>query len=281
MKRKSLFLIAALSLCASMSAAEISVISTQKIQVADAYHPTLSPNGEIVLFTSDDYKGLKSIDLESNEVKEYDANVGAGFDPVFSADGKEVVYRSVVRQDGLMRRDVKRISLATGESSQIAAPSRQLVNTRAIVGDTYAFGYAEKQAIEVSVNGMVQVINPIEHGHRYLWASVSPTKDKILFHEVYSGLYVSNLDGSKAVNLSNRADFPCWAGDKYVIAVKTTDDGYAITSGKVIAIEVETGKVTELTGNDVIVSGVSATENRIVYTTENGEMYVMNILIAE
>jgi hypothetical protein len=110
---------------------------------------------------------------------------------------------------------------------------------------------------------------------------VSPSKDKILFNEIYSGLYVSNLDGTKAVNLASRADYPCWAGDKYVIAVKTTDDGYVFTSAKIIAIEIETGKVTELTGDDVLVSGVSANANKIVYTTDNGEMYIMNILIAE
>lgn len=272
---------AALSLCASMSAAEISVISTQKLEVADAYHPTLSPNGDLVLFTTDDYKGLKSFNFETKEIKELDANLGAGFDPVFSADGQEIVYRSVVRQDGLVRRDVKRISLATDRSEQLMAPTRELVNTRAIVGDTYAYGLADKQAIEVSVDGMVSEINPIVHGYRYLWTSVSPSKDKLLFKEVYSGLYVSNLDGSKAVNLGSRADFPCWAGDKYVVALKTTDDGYVITSAKIIAIEVETGKVTELTGDDVLVSGVSATANKIVYTTETGEMYIMNILIAE
>ena len=50
MERKSLLLMTALTLCASMSAAELSVISTQKVDVADAYHPTLSPNGDVVLF---------------------------------------------------------------------------------------------------------------------------------------------------------------------------------------------------------------------------------------
>lgn len=281
MERKSLLLMTALTLCASMSAAELSVISTQKVDVADAYHPTLSPNGDVVLFSTDDYKGLKVVDLESSQVQVLDPEVGAGFDPVFSADGKTVVYRSVVRENGLMRRDVKRFSLDMGVGEQIAAPSRELVNTRAIVGDTYAYGLADQQAIEVSVDGMVQTINPIEHGYRYLWTSVSPSKDKILFNEIYSGLYVSNLDGTKAVNLASRADYPCWAGDKYVIAVKTTDDGYVFTSAKIIAIEIETGKVTELTGDDVLVSGVSANANKIVYTTDNGEMYIMNILIAE
>ena len=63
--------------------------------------------------------------------------------------------------------------------------------------------------------------------------------------------------------------------------MSTKDDGYVITSAKIIAIEVATGKITELTDDSVRVDGLTAVEDKIVYTTEEGEMYVMNILINE
>ena len=74
----------------TMSAAELTVVSTEKIVLSEeAHHPTLSPNGDVVLFTQPNYKGLKSLNLTTNEVKVIDEGVGAGFEPIFSTDGKE------------------------------------------------------------------------------------------------------------------------------------------------------------------------------------------------
>ena len=66
-----------------------------------------------------------------------------------------------------------------------------------------------------------------------------------------------------------------------MIALKTKDDGYVITSAKVIAINIETKEVVELTDDETLVAGLTATADKIVYTTENGEMYLMNIKITE
>ena len=281
MNCKSLILLVAVAFGASMNAAEIAVVSTEKLEVEDAFHPTLIPNGNVVLFSGEAHQGLKSLNLVSNEVTILDEGIGAGFNPVFSADGNEVVFRTVVKQDGLSRRDVKRYSLATGETTQIAAPSRGAVNTCAIVGGNYAYGFSNQQALEVCVAGKAMMINPIENGYRYMWPSLSPSNSKLLFNETYSGLYVSNIDGTQAKHLAARADFPCWAGDKYVIAVYTEDDGYVITKANVIAINVESGKIVTLTGDDQLVCGVTATSDKIIYSTEDGEMYIMNIKITE
>ena len=280
MKAKSWILMAALSVCASMSAADLSVVSTEKLDVK-GYYPVLSPDGSKVLFTTSDHDGLKSLDLSSSEVTLIDDSQGTGFDPAFSADGKSVIYRSIVKVDGLIRRDVKSYDLATGEKVQLLEPSRGNVDIRQFVGKTFAYGAARTQAIEVSLDGKKQTINPIESGYRYLWASVSPSNSKLVFTEVYSGLFVSELDGTKAKFLASRAEFPCWAGDSYVVALYTEDDGYVVTKSKVIAIDIESGKVIDLTDGSSIVNGVTATKDKVVYTTEGGEMFIMNIKITE
>lgn len=282
MKLKSLILMATVAFGFTLSAAELTVVSTEKLEVESvAYHPTLSPNGNIVLFSSENHRGLNALNLATNSVQVLDENAAAGFDPIFTANGTEVVYRTLSYQDGLARRDVKRCNVNTGEKVQLVKPERGTLNTRAMVLETYAYGCPDKQAIEVTIAGQKKEINPIGDGYRYLWPAISPAKQKLLFNEVYSGLYVSELDGSKAKHLAFRADFPCWAGDEYVVAVSSKDDGYVITSAKVIAIEVATGKVTELTDDSIIVSGVTATNDKIIYTTEDGQMYVMNIKISK
>lgn len=282
MKIKSLILMATLCLGASLSAAELTVVSTEKLNVdGTAFHPVLSPDGNTLLFSSEEHRGLKSLNLLTEEVSVIDENAGAGFRPVFSADGKEVVYRTISYQGKLLYRDVRSFNFETSKVAQLAKPNRDVVNTQEVANNTFAYAHADKQAIKVSVKGKMQEINPIKDGHRYIWSSVSPSNDKLLFNEIYTGLYVSEIDGTKAKHLAMRADYPCWAGDDFVVALSTKDDGYVITSAKIIAIEVATGKVTELTGDNVLVEGVTATADKIAYTTEDGEMYIMNIKIAE
>lgn len=282
MKTKSLILTVALSVCASMSAADISAIYTKKVDVGgDAHHPTLSPNGEFVLFSSENYTGLKSVNLSTSEVVVIDEAKGAGFSPVFSVDGSEVIYRTAADANGLAFNDVNRYSIASNEKSQLVKPTKDVINTIALASDTYAYAFADKQAMEISVNGVKREINPVGYGYRYVWPSLSPSASKLVFSEVYSGLFVSNIDGTQAKFLASRGDYPCWVGDKFIVALSTKDDGYVITSAKIIAIEVATGKVTTLTGDDVLVDGLTATEDKIVYTTEDGNMYIMNILINE
>lgn len=282
MKTKSLILAVALGACASMSAADISAIYTKKVDVGcDAHHPTLSPNGEVVLFTSEDYTGLKSFNLSTQEKNVIDQSPKAGFSPRFTADGNEVVYRTSLKEDGVSRSDVKRYSFVSKNKTQLMKHSKDVINTPSLVADTYAYAFAKKQAMEVSINGVKREINPIEYGYRYLWPSLSPSATKLVFNEVYSGLFVSNADGTQAKFLASRGEYPCWVGDKFVVALSTKDDGYVITSAKIIAVEVATGKVTELTDDSVKVDGLTAIDDKIVYTTEEGNMYVMNILINE
>ena len=282
MKTKSLVLAVALGMCASMSAADIVAVYTKKVDVGtEAHHPTLSPNGDVVLFTSENYTGLKSINLSTQEVSVIDETPKAGFNPRFTADGSEVVYRTTIKEDGISRDDVRRYSFVSKGKAQIMKHTKDVINTSSLVAETYAYGLVDKQAIEVSVNGVKTEINPIGYGYRYLWPSISPNAEKLVFNEVYSGLFVSNLDGSQAKFLTSRGEFPCWVDDKFVVALSTKDDGYVIISAKIIAIEVATGKITELTDDSVLVDGLAAVEDKIVYTTEKGEMYVMNILINE
>ena len=279
MKTKSLILAVALSACTSMSAADIVAVYTKKVDVGcEAHHPTLSPDGKVVLFSSENYSGLKSLNLATQEVNLIEEANGAGFNPVFSADGSELIYRSAADANGLA---ISRYNFASETKTQLVKAAKETVNTPALAGDTYVYAFAEKQAMEVSVDGVKHEINPIRDGYRYFWPSLSPSASKLVFNEIYSGLFVSNVDGSQAKFLASRGDFPCWVGDKFVVALSTKDDGYVITSAKIIAIEVATGKVTTLTDDSVLVDGLSAVGDKIVYTTEDGNMYVMNILINE
>lgn len=52
-------------------------------KVADAYHPVISSDGSKILFTSDDYLGLKLLNLKNGNITGISEEIGSGDSPVF------------------------------------------------------------------------------------------------------------------------------------------------------------------------------------------------------
>ncbi len=280
MKIKSLIFVATVAFGFSLSAAELTVSTPVRVDLTQAtHHPVLSPDGNTVLFSRVDYKGLNALDLTTGEVKVIDESRTAGMEPRFSNDGSEVMYRTRVENGGVVENSVKSIRLNSGDIKQLVAPTTKAITAPAFGRRTYA--ESNFTEINVTVNGVTNAIKPIKDGYTYMWPSISPSKSKLLFKEAYSGVYVSNLDGTQARHLLYRGMFPCWVNDDFIVALVTKDDGYVVNEAKVVAIEVATGKTTTLTPDDVLVGGVTANANKIVYTTEDGKMYVMNVNITE
>ncbi len=280
MKKKSLFIAMAVALGVSLNAAEITVSAPVKVDVDQAtHHPVLSPDGKTVLFSNVNYQGLNSINLESKEVKVIDESRLAGLEPMFSKDGSEITYRSRVDNTPLVKHEVKSYRLRTGEKTQLVKASRKAINLPALTRKTFAT--SEFTQINVTIDGVSNIIKPIANGYTYQWPSISPAGNKLMFAEAYTGVWVSELDGTKAKNFIPRGIQPCWINDDFVLALVTKDDGYVVKEAKVVAVEIATGKTTQLTPDDVLVGGVTASADKVVYTTEDGKMYIMNVTITK
>ena len=109
----------------------------------------------------------------------------------------------------------------------------------------------------------------------------SPEVNRVAFQVATQGLYVMNLDGSDLRHLG-RYERPSWApGGKYLVAMKTTDDGHRITSGDLFAIDAESGAVFNLTPHTPMVAlspSVSPDGRRIAFENpEDGGIYVLEL----
>lgn len=250
----------------------------QKISVpAGSHHPVLSPDGTTLLFSTDIHTGLSAMDLGSGEIRVLDRSAGAGFQPVFSQDGKTVYYRSATVRDGLMMRDVRSCKVdAAAAPAVLRQASRDNVNLTALTGGDYAV--ADYRSIRVRRNGTETSIDPIADSHSYLWASLSPAGDKLLFTEPFEGVFVSKPDGSEPVRLLAKGDFASWAGDNRFVAVITHDDGYVVLDSKLVLVNVATGIVTDLTPEGFLVGEATASASgKVVYTDIEGNMYMIDV----
>ncbi len=265
---------------ASAGAVEIEVTDAVGLKMpGDACHPVLSPDGALLLYSSVDHTGLNAYDMSTGAVSLLDESAAAGFAPVFSTDSRRVFYRTAVSVDGLINRDVRCVDILTGRSTRLEGPSRKSKALQSIDRTTYAV--ADYDHINVAVDGVVKELSPVDGAHSYLWASISPDGTRLLFNEPFKGVFVSDLDGSNARCLSLKGDFPSWVDNDDVAFVVTSDDGYVVTESKIVVLDLTTGGEVSVTPDEVTVSELTASPvtGDVVYSTVEGEMYRMNVIV--
>jgi len=271
-------LLSFLTILSTATASALTVGTATKVEVAGTGHnPMLSPDGRTMLFSADDHTGLKAIDLSTNRVTVLDEASGAGFAPVFSADGSKVVYRTAELVDGLMHRDVRAYDFTAAKSTKIQGLNRTDVDLHATAGkEKYVFGDI-KRIVHVE-NGKTQYLTPIADAHSYLWVSLSPDGTKILFSEPFKGVFVADADGKNAIRIAAKGDYPAWAGQNIVTFTVSHDDGYVILDSTLKVYDLTTGVTVDLTDKDVLVGeSTSAADGTVVYSTLGGEIYKLTV----
>lgn len=242
---------------------------------AGAHHPVLSPDGSRLLFSTDVHTGLKAMDMATGTITTIDDAAAAGFAPVFSTDGSKVVYRTAELIDGLVYRDVRSYDFATRQGRRLAGATRAEVDINAEVRSAYA--YSNHATIRVNLGGTAADIAPLADAHSYLWASLSPDGSHLLFCEPFSGVYVANADGTDARRIMRPGDYPCWAGNGTIVAAVSHDDGYQVTDSKLVAVDLATLAVTDLTDERQVVSEVTAAADgsAVVFADIEGNMFII------
>ncbi|MDE7152994.1 MAG: hypothetical protein K2O00_00945 [Muribaculaceae bacterium] len=278
---KIILTLAAAAISMAAVAADIEKSAAKELSIdRQAFHPSLSPDGSLLLFSTTDHTGLFAYDMETGVTVTFDESTAAGFAPVFSAKGDKVYYQTATMIDGLLNRDVRVVTVKSGEMKQLDKPSRKSVELRALDGgDTFVSSAVYH--INLVQNGVATELRPVADGHSYLWPSLSPDGKHILFNEPFQGLFICNTDGTGLRRLAAKGDFPCWLSDDTVVAVSTSDDGYNILSSQLNLIDVNSGEITPLTGDDVKVAELTASPltGDMVFSTIEGKMFLMNVKI--
>ena len=120
-----------LACIASLSGQNVKVTKHYEITPSvgqSAFYPILSPDGNRIVYTSENFSGLKSYDFASGKTQIITTAEGAGFDPIFSTDGSTVYYRPQSIINGRVHRSLKEYNLIEKAEKQLIAPTLSLIH---------------------------------------------------------------------------------------------------------------------------------------------------------
>ena len=299
MRRLVLTLACALcaGLCGVAQVVQVSHIERMAVPEDAAQVAGVSPAGNYVLLTSECHGGLTLLDLATGERRVISAAAGAGYNVGVSQDGNHIVYRQVgidnkkLRQVGLQHYNV-----TTGVTQPLAAPSRglQAVQVTGNIVMTVDKGQASVKRLDgsqaakavmayatqnyelmVAVNGKTRHLTPLGADKRYIWVSLSPGGEKVLFYVSGDAAYVCNIDGTGLQKLGTlRA--ARWLDDNIVVGMNDKDNGETYVSSEIVAVDLQ-GHRQVLTGKEVIAMYPQCGGGKIAFSTPTGEVYLIHL----
>ena len=263
----------------------IEVVKNEKLTIASAYgfYPVMNAEGTLLLYTSGNYEGLYLQEIGSGKNICISEDPGAGFEPVFSESGDQVYYRKERREDGKRFKSVMRFDRTTAHRELAVAESRDNVALRKKMNrlqnrTTKTEAVSENLELVVYRNGIRKVLTPFDKVPGYIWVSLSPAQDRILFTAPSKGTFVCDLNGKVIASLGE-LNAPVWYDDNWIVGMEDHDNGEDIVKSGIVMISADGKNRTVLTPDSLIAMypTASAKSKKIAYNTANGEMYMMEI----
>lgn len=259
------------------------------------------PVSGLLLVAGNGYNGLQILDPRKGSLQVITGDSGAGYEPSATADGKKVLYRSDSFSDNLKYSSVYSYDIATGAKELLLDKERDVVPPAVSGNEVFLksqSGPKFKQAGPVLKSGndrtfvVIEEMMPVLYRGSerktlmpngdgfYIWASLSPDGNKILYNYQGRGTYICDTEGNILHDLG-RINAPRWFSDRLVIGMDDRDDGHMITSSELVYYSLGDKKRVILTNTpDRSEMFPFAAGNRhIAFCTDNGEIYLMKVRV--
>jgi len=270
--------------------------------ISSGSHPIFVNNTDDILFSSFANNGLFLYDVKNQTTKSLNTDNGAGFQFRVSENSKTVVYKSyIMDKSGKRQSSIYEQNIATGNKKPI------IENTRGLGAISYLNGnllYLQNNQVKVHMlkstssnstfaavltdidlnlillkDNKKIVLNPLGSGN-YIWVSLSPDKQKILFNKTGKGTFVCNLKGEIISDLG-RLHAAKWTNDgNWVIGMNDFDDGQQYTASQIVLSSAD-GKIRqnlELKHQKIaLFPDISPDYSKIVFNDEKGKFYIINL----
>lgn len=277
---KKVFFLAALALTMAANAQVLNVTSVEQLDVpaGDVKVAGIAPDGSYILLTTGANQGLKQFNLADKTMVTLSEAPGAGYNATVSTDGKTVVYRENSYDANRLRQmTLKSHNLTSGQKQQLVnktRSSRKLAVSGNLVAARPTCSIEDRQLM-ITLGGTTTQLSPLGSDKSYIWPSISPNGQKVLFYVSGYGAYVCNLDGSNLQFLGYNLRAPKWYNNDVVIGMNDRDNGEVVISSEIVA--------ASLSGQtQVLTSGIDAMypyacSGKIVCSGLNGETYLINV----
>jgi len=267
----------------------------------EAFYPHLSADGQSVYFTRANHNGLFVLDRTSGKVRTLSKAAGAGYEYKLAPDGQTVMYRLFTLKEGrrfysLIEQDLKSGKETEMESGQrsLAAPIQSADGSLlySLNGNwhTARASRARKQGNLLAVtirnrhltvlrNDKETILDPLGKGI-YLWPSLSPAGDKIVFTLGGKGSYVCNLKGTILTELGY-LNAPVWSPDgAWLAGMQDKDDGVRITKSEIVLVRADGSSRSVLTHTPEEIELYPAwglTKHHILFSNRKGALFMAEV----
>ena len=276
--RKTMLFVAACLMSLAASAQVLEVVSMQQLPIAakaDMKVAGVSPEGDYILLTSGSNQGLQRYDMASQSLTTITDAAGAGFNVQVSRDGKEIVYReSSFDRNNMRQNKIVRLNMFNQRHNVVARNQRDMKHMA--TSDNLTTVSINDRLIVLKRNGLTTTLAPNGSHLSYIWPSVSPDGTKLCYYVCGNGCWVSNIDGSNPQYIGHKCQAAQWYDNNTLVAMATEDDGHFITGGTILVYTLD-GKKQVLTDDSMIAMYPYATKNAIVFSTIEGETYMLNV----
>jgi Tol biopolymer transport system component len=235
--------------------------------------PIWSPQGDRLAVAGENYEGLWEVDRQSGQLRQISDQIGAGFLPVWSADGQRIATRVTEVQDQRRFSAITVLDVDGETATELTEYEKDLSTPHWIDGDRKLFFTRDGKAEVMEAPGAVksempsgdlilflkdgamvlrqwpdeeeQILQPVEG--TILWAILSPDKGHIVFEVSGAELYSVAVDGTGLVELG-RGERPRWSPDgRWITCMVTEDDGYRILSADIFVVSSDGGQRVPIT----------------------------------
>ena len=277
---KKSFLLIGLVISLMASAQVLDVKSVQKLQIpeGDVQVAGISPDGSYILLTDNSHSGLQKYQFATGETEVLSTAPGAGYNVQIADDGQSLMFREKTLgtnrtfSSQLIRRDLKQKT-----NRMIAAPTRNL-RQLAVAGQLQMGRPAvsiENQQIVLTMGGNTTVLSPCGADKSYIWPSVSPDAQHLLFYVCGKGAYISDINGKNVQFLGHDLRAPKWYNNQIIIGMNDKDNGETTISSEIVAVNLQGQKQVLTSGIDAMYP--YAANGKIVCSGLNGETYLIEV----
>ena len=272
-------------------------IEQKKEQVAQAV--AISPTGEYLLLSTDTKQGLSKWDFATATLSAVTDDAGAGSEVLISSDGQQIVYNEVSFKNKRRQQAVKTVDLTTGKKQTLVKATRNQQGfalgdgTAATMTDGKLKLHALRKGASLAMarpvlthyhlklyvtrNGETTLLAPNGPDEHYIWGSLSPDGQRVLYYVSGYGAFICDVDGSHVVSMGN-ITAPKWWDNQTIVGMDEVDDEYSVIASSIVLRTID-GVQQTLTGEDVVATYPlpSPQSGKIAFSTPDGKIYLITV----
>jgi len=294
--KKQLIILVLIFTALNMSA-QIKTVKIEKITLPEsvsAYQAKFSQDGNTIYFSNSSYDGIWKYSLAEKNLTAITKDRFSGFSYDLDQSGSKITYRRSLLENGervqeiVEKNIIDNTVIVLDRSNTLTTPiyysgkviyskNRAALNITPNGNEIKILG-VEDTKIALLVNGKKEILDPVPGGS-YIWPSLSPDGKMIVAYEMSKGTFICSIDG-KIIATLGRKNAPSFTKDsKWIVYMNDKDDGHNIITSDIYAVSADGKQTVRLTDEAGIIElnpVCSSTQNKIVFTSLNGEIFVLS-----